>query len=138
MPQQAAVNLRLTGSGMVFEGGGTKEGAPVVTIDGGGEAGPSPMLALLLALAGCSGSDIVHIMDKMRVRLQALAIHVEGTRRDEEPRRYTAIRLRYRLEGEGLDRAKAERAVGLSLDKYCSVAHSLAPDIRLDYEIHIA
>ncbi|MFQ6046397.1 MAG: OsmC family protein [Gemmatimonadales bacterium] len=123
---------------MVFEGGGTKEGAPTVTIDGDGRRGPSPMLTLLLALAGCSGSDIVHVMGKMRVDLRRLTIDVEGTRRDEEPRRYTAIRLRYRLEGDGLDEPKAERAVRLSLEKYCSVAHSLAPDIEIHYEIEIA
>ncbi len=96
------------------------------------------MLALLLACAGCSGADVVVMLQKMRVRLETLAIDVRGTRRDSEPRRYVEIRFRYRLGGEGLDRAKAERAVSLSLEKYCSVVHSLAPDITVGYDIELA
>ncbi len=96
------------------------------------------MLALLLACAGCSGADVVTILQKMRVRLTALRIDVEGTRRAEEPRRYVAVRFVYRLSGDGVDRAKAERAVALSLEKYCSVVHSLAPDIAITHEIRLA
>ena len=62
---------------------------------------------------------------------------VVGTRRDEEPRRYIAIHLRFAMDGDGLDQAKAERAVNLSLEKYCSVVSSLAPDIAISHEIVI-
>lgn len=96
------------------------------------------MLALLLVCAGCSGADVVVLLRKMRVKLRSLAVEVQGTRRDQEPRRYVAIRFRYRMAGDGLDRGKAERAVGLSLDKYCSVVHSLAPDIAVEYDIELA
>jgi putative redox protein len=89
----------------------------------------------LLAAAGCSGSDVVSILAKMRVDLRRCEVEVRGVRRDEEPRRYVAIRFRFTLAGAGLDRAKAERAVDLSLEKYCSVIHSLAPDIAVDREI---
>jgi putative redox protein len=95
------------------------------------------MIALLLAAAGCSGADVVAILKKMRVQLRAVSIAVEGMRRDEEPRRYVSLRFRFRLAGEGLDRAKAERAVSLSLEKYCSVVSSLAPDISIDYDIDL-
>jgi putative redox protein len=96
------------------------------------------MQALLLACAACSGADAVVILQKMRVQLSALEVEVEGTRRDEEPRRYVAVRFRFRLAGAGLDRAKAERAVSLSLEKYCSVVHSLAPDVDVAHDIEIA
>lgn len=101
-------------------------------------AGPGPMLALLLAAASCSGSDIVLILQKMRVKLRELQIEAEGTRREQEPRRYIALHLNYRIAGEGVDEVKARRAIDLSLEKYCSVVHSLAPDIAITYALSLA
>lgn len=126
------------GDGLRFSGAGTEPATPSIRIDGGGNDAPSPMLLLLLACASCSGSDVVLILEKMRVKLRDLSIEVEGVRRDSEPRRYTAMRLLYALSGDGLNKEKAERAVSLSLDKYCSVVHSLAPDIDISYEIAVA
>jgi putative redox protein len=96
------------------------------------------MLTLLLAAAACTGSDVVVILRKMRVTLRELRIEAAGTRREEEPRRYIALHLDYRLGGEGLDENKARRAIGLSLEKYCSVVHSLAPDIAITYALSLA
>lgn len=114
--------------------GGEPEG-PTTSIDGDNVTAPGPMLTLLLAAASCSGSDVVVILEKMRVRLRELRIDVEGVRRDEEPRRYVAIHFAYHLAGEGLDESKARRAIDLSLQKYCSVIHSLAPDIRITHAL---
>jgi putative redox protein len=72
------------------------------------------------------------------VQLRQLRIDVTGVRREEEPRRYTAMHFDYHLAGEGLDRAKATRAIDLSLEKYCSVIHSLAPDIAITYALTLA
>jgi putative redox protein len=93
------------------------------------------MLTLLLAAAACSGSDVVSILEKMRVSLHELRIEASGGRREDHPRRYTAIDLTFHLRGDGLDEAKARRAVELSIEKYCSVLHSLAPDIQLTHDI---
>jgi putative redox protein len=123
---------------MRFEGGGTEPVTPGIVVDGDGADGPSPMITLLLAAAGCSGSDVVAILEKMRVRLRRCDVEVRGTRRDEDPRRYVALRFTFTLAGEGLDRAKAERAVDLSLTKYCSVVASLAPDVSIAREIVLA
>lgn len=117
--------------------GGAPEG-PSTTIDGENVAAPGPMLTLLLAAASCSGSDVVVVLQKMRVQLRQLRIEVTGVRREQEPRRYTAIHFDYLLAGEGLDTAKATRAIDLSLDKYCSVVHSLAPDIAITYALTLA
>ncbi len=133
--ERRAVRLEWTGTGLRFRGGGLEPPSPPVEIDGESKSGTSPMLALLLAAAGCSGADVVSILKKMRVELQRAEIEVSGQRRAEEPRRYVSIHYRYLLSGIGLDRSKAERAVELSLKKYCSVVHSLAPDIELSYEI---
>lgn len=138
MPQRRAIRMEWTGDELRFDGAGTHPPTPGIRIDGDGESGPSPMLTLLLAAAGCSGADVVSILRKMRVGLSRLVIDVEGTRRDSEPRRYVAIHFRFRLSGEGLDPAKADRAVALSLEKYCSVVHSLAPDIAVDYDVELA
>ncbi len=117
--------------------GGAPDG-PSTTIDGDNNVAAGPMLTLLLAAASCSGSDVVVILQKMRVQLRQLRIDVTGVRREQEPRRYTAIHLDYHIGGEGLDRAKATRAIDLSLEKYCSVIHSLAPDIAITYALALA
>jgi putative redox protein len=116
---------------LVFQGG--EPGGPETTIDGDNAAGPGPMLTLLLAAAACTGSDVVLILEKMRITLRNFRIEASGVRREEEPRRYTAMHLEYHLDGDGLDETKAQRAIELSITKYCSVVHSLAPDIRITH-----
>ncbi|MGH7702630.1 MAG: OsmC family protein [Gemmatimonadales bacterium] len=118
-----------------FEGGEPQ--GPSTRIDGDNREAPGPMLTLLLAAASCSGADVVSILQKMRVRLQSFRIEAAGTRREEEPRRYTAMHLTYHLGGEGLDETKARRAIELSIAKYCSVMHSLDPDLRITYELRL-
>lgn len=120
-------------TGMVFEGSAAGK-APIV-LDAEGPGGPSPMEAVLLALAGCTGSDVVSILRKRRADLRALAVEVAGERRDAPPRRYTAITLTFRIAAPGLEEIQARRAIDLSLEKYCSVTHSLARDIVLRYEL---
>jgi putative redox protein len=121
---------------LVFEGGGP--GRPPFLIDGDSRAGTSPVELLLVAGASCTAADIVGILERMRVRLESLDIEVAGTRRDEHPRRVTAIHYRFTVRGEGADETKVRRAVDLSLEKYCSVHASLATDIRIDYDVVIA
>ena len=116
---------------LIFRGG-PPEG-PEVVIDGDNAAAPGPMLQLLSAAAACTGSDIVSILEKMRVGLKELRIHASGVRREQEPRRYVSIHLEYHLVGDRLDEAKARRAIDLSLEKYCSVIHSLAPDTQITH-----
>lgn len=132
------IRLVWTGEGLVFRGGRAKEGSPEIVVDGDGATGPSPMITLLLALAACTGSDVVHILKKMRVGLDVCDVDVTGVRREEEPRRYVAIRLVFRLAGDGLDQTKGERAVSLSMEKYCSVVHSLATDIQVTHQVVVA
>jgi len=116
---------------LVFQGG--EAGGPAATIDGDNAAAPGPMLTLLLAAAACTGSDVALILEKMRITLRDFRIEASGVRREEEPRRYTAMHLEYHLQGDGLDEAKAQRAIELSIAKYCSVVHSLAPDSRITH-----
>lgn len=125
-----SATLRWTGSGLAFEGR-TPNGQEV-TLDSGGNAGASPTQLLLFALAGCTAIDVVDITTKMRVAMAGLEVAIEGDRAPEPPRRYTAIRAVYRARGvDAADHDKVRRALALSEEKYCSVRHSLAPDIAL-------
>lgn len=119
--------------GMVFEA--VAGGRPPVLVDGDSKTATSPVELLLVAAATCTGSDVVSILQKQRVGLELLEMRMHGTRRDEHPRRFTAIRFEFTIGGTGVDEAKARRAIDLSLEKYCSVVASLAPDIRISYDI---
>ena len=91
------------------------------------------MLTLLLAAAACTGADVAASWRRCGSTLRDLRIEASGVRREQEPRRYTGIHLDYHLPGDGVDAAKARRAIELSITKYCSVVHSLAPDIRVTH-----
>lgn len=138
-PAVKRIRLRWTGEGLVFRGGAPPppgEARPEVVVDGDSAAGPSPMDHLLLGLAGCMAVDVRLILEKSRVPLRSLEVEVEGERAAEPPRRFIRLALVYRVEGPGEeDQAKLERAVALSRDKYCSVLHSLRPDIELAIDI---
>lgn len=122
--------------GMRFRGG--EAGGPVTLVDADNADAPGPMLTLLLAAAACSGADVVSMLQKMQVELASLRIDVAGLRRAQVPRRFRSIRFTFHLRGSGLDDSKARRAVDLSLRKYCSVVHSLAPDIAVEYDLDLA
>lgn len=96
------------------------------------------MVTLLNAAAACSATDVVEILRKKRVGLASLRVEMSGVRREEAPRRYLSIHLVWHLAGTGLDLTKAQHAVELSVEKYCSVMSSLAPDIKITNEIHVA
>jgi len=90
------------------------------------------MQQLLLAIAACMGADIVDIMTKSRAPLTGLDIAAEGWRAPRPPRRYTGVRLTFTAQGVAdEDSPRLERALDLSKETYCSVLHSLRPDIEL-------
>jgi putative redox protein len=98
-------------------------------------AGPTPVESVLMALCACSGVDVVEILQKMRANLAGLHIEAAGERAPEPPRVFTKIHMRFRCGGRGLTREQAERAVNLSLEKYCSVAAMLRKTAALSYEV---
>lgn len=114
--------------GLLFEAGA---GERVHMIDGNSAAAPSPVETLLGSLGTCAASDVVEILAKQRTPASSLALEVVATRRAEFPRRVLSVDLMLTIEGPGIERAKAERAMALSIEKYCTVAASLAGDITL-------
>jgi len=129
-PKRVSLEWR---NGMAFEG--RASGTPPLQLDADGKTGPGPMDMLLLALAGCTASDVVSILEKMRFPVRAMTVDVTGERRAEHPKRYTSIVLRYRVSAPGAPEERVRHAIDLSLGKYCSVSHSLAPDIAQRYEL---
>jgi len=108
-----------------------------MTVDGNSAAGPSPVQALVFALAGCMAADVVHILTKGHHPLRGLRAHIVGERAQQDPHRLLKVDLHFDITG-AVPAAAADRAISLSREKYCSVAHSLNPDIdlRVTCDVH--
>jgi len=104
---------------------------------GGKQKGPKPKLLLLIALAGCTGMDIISLLNKMRVEFSELNITVDGDTVDEHPKKFTRIKITYEVTGKNIDRDKVEKAVIMSQEKYCSVSATLKDSVNIDYIINI-
>ena len=100
-------------------------------------AAPSPMELLLIALGGCTGADVVSILEKKRQRVTGYDIEVRAERRAEHPRIYTRIEVVHRLRGNNIDPKAVEHAVKLSETKHCSVSAMLSASAKVSmrYEI---
>ncbi|HYW33189.1 MAG TPA: OsmC family protein [Gemmatimonas sp.] len=108
---------------------------PSVRIDASGKTGPSPVDALLLALASCTAVDVVDILEKRRTPVSALDVKVTGERFNGVPGRITRIDLTYIVDGEGIERTHAERAIELAVTKYCSVRDSLDKSMPVEWTL---
>jgi putative redox protein len=114
--------------GLVFQ---TGIGERTHTIDGNSKVAPSPVETLLGAVGTCAASDVVEILAKQRTPAERLSVDVMAIRRAEFPRRVETLEVTFTIDGNGIDRDKAERAIDLSIQKYCTVAASLAGDIEM-------
>jgi putative redox protein len=108
------------------------------TVEAGGKAlGPSPVRLVLIALAGCTGMDVISLLKKMRQDVTHFQVDVSSERAQEHPKVYTSYELVYRVRGHSLDRDLVEKAVNLSEDKYCSVAAMLRVAAPITFRIEI-
>jgi putative redox protein len=124
---------------MEWDGGlrfAARAGGSTLALDGDGANAFSPVQALLASLAGCMSADVVHILSRGRVPLEHLSVELEALRAEDDPRRLVAVTLRFSAVGE-VPHDRIERAVALSRERYCSVWHSLRPDIdfRTSFEV---
>ena len=99
--------------------------------------GIKPSDLLLISLASCSAHDVVLILERQRQKLTNLCVTVEGQNASEPPYQFTDIHVHYTLRGESLDPEKAERAVTLSEEKYCSVAATIRGVARITHSVEI-
>lgn len=102
-----------------------------------GKAGFSPKALLLSGLAGCSGIDVVEVLEKMRVPFADLKIEVEAEQTDEHPRVFKDIHINYIIRTAEENRDKVKKAIDLSLDKYCGVSAMLKKNSAIHYTITI-
>ncbi len=105
--------------------------------DGGADSGPSPKRLMLAALAGCTGIDIVSILNKMKVDFSNLSIDVHAGLSADHPKIYNIVKVTYRIKLAEADKPKMIRAVDLSKDTYCGVfamfRHFAKMDTEIDY-----
>lgn len=104
---------------------------------GGENRGPRPKPLLLAALAGCSGMDVVSILKKMRVEIEAFNVVVEGDLTEEHPKQFSQMRVIYEFKGTDLPMDKLEKAINLSEERYCGVSAMYKKAIGITTEIRI-
>lgn len=105
---------------------------------GGQDLGPSPKGLLLVSLVGCTGIDMLSLLDKMRVKYDDIKISAKGELTEEHPKYYHTIELTYHLWGNEIDKEKVAKAVKMSKEKYCGVSAMLekAATINAHIEYH--
>jgi putative redox protein len=102
---------------------------------GGKDSGASPKGLLLSGLGGCTGIDVVSILEKMRVPLEGFEVQASAELTEEHPKVFKSIHLRYVFKGRDLPMDKLEKAVILSMDRYCGVSAMLAKAAPISWEI---
>jgi putative redox protein len=104
---------------------------------GGSDAGVRPKELVLMALAGCTGSDVVSILKKKRVNLTDFEINIAAQQSEEHPKVFTHIDLEYVLYGKDLKEKDVERAIELSTETYCGVSAMLKKAMTINHTYRI-
>jgi putative redox protein len=104
---------------------------------GGADDGFRPLELMLVSLAGCTGMDVISILQKMRQEVTDFQVKVQAERAQDHPRVFTSIMVEYRFQGHNLDPEAVERAVELSERKYCSARAMLAQVVSIQRVIRI-
>ena len=105
------------------------------TDDGGLDTGPSPKRLMLASLAGCTGIDIVSILNKMKVSFSDFSISTQASLKAENPKIYDHVKITYKIKMAEEDKPKMIKAVDLSKDKYCGVYAMFSKFAKMDTEI---
>jgi putative redox protein len=102
---------------------------------GGENRGPRPKPLMMVALAGCTGMDVVSLLKKMRVEVESFSVKVVGNVTEEHPKHYDSMHVIYEFKGKDLPMDKLLKAVSLSDEKYCGVSATLKKGIKVTHEI---
>lgn len=110
------------------------DGEPSV---GGHNTGPRPMELLLLGAGGCSGMDVISILKKKRQEVTGLEIRVKGKKAEDYPKKFTHITLEFIVKGRNISEEAVEKAIELSMNKYCSVKATLGGAAKIGFSCKI-
>ncbi len=104
---------------------------------GGTDKGPTPKPLMLVALAGCTGMDVISILKKMKVDVKNFRVSVEADQTEEHPKHYTAMKVIYEFWGQNLPEASINKAISLSEEKYCGVSFVYKKFMDISHEVRI-
>ena len=104
---------------------------------GGKNRGPQPKPLMLVSLAGCTGMDVISILQKMRVEVDKFNVRVEGDLTEEHPKHFTKMHIVYEFTGKDLPMSKLEKAVDLSQNRYCGVSFNYRNAFEVTHEIKV-
>ena len=115
----------------------SRQDSNTLQLDGNKENGFSPKALLLTGLAGCSGIDVLDILEKMRVEFTELVIDTEAEQTDMHPRVFKEVRITYYIKTAQKNEEKVRKAIELSLEKYCGVSAMLKKNSPVNYKLVI-
>lgn len=115
----------------------SRQGDNSIKLDGSKAHGFSPKALLLAGLAGCSGIDVVDILEKMRVTFSHFEMETEATQTDDHPKVFKEVLITYKIKTDSANEAKVKKAIELSLEKYCGVAAMLRKNAPINYNLII-
>ena len=104
---------------------------------GGPKPGPSPMELVLIGTGGCSAWDVVNILAKSREAVEDCVVELDADRAETDPRVFTRIHMHFVLKGRSLDPRKVQRAIDLSVEKYCSASAMLAKTVTMTHDFEV-
>lgn len=115
----------------------SKQDHNTIQLDGNKENGFGPKALLLAGLAGCSGVDVVDILEKMRVDFSSLVIETEAEQTEEHPKVFKDILITYKIKTVRENEEKVKKAIELSLERYCGVSAMLRKNSPVNYKVVI-
>jgi putative redox protein len=104
---------------------------------GGSDAGIRPKELILVGLGGCTGSDVVSILSKKRVKVDDFEMNLTADVAETHPQVFTKIHIEFVFYGKGIDPKDVERAIELSQTKYCSVSAMLQKSVEITHSFRI-
>ncbi len=133
---KSSINAKWQGK-MAFD---VELGGHKITLDaaeevGGEDKGVRPKPLMMVALAGCTGMDVVSILKKMRVEFDDFNVRVEADMTEEHPKQYFKMKIFYEFKGKDLPLDKLQKAVSLSEERYCGVSASYRKAMEISTEI---
>ena len=103
----------------------------------GRSPGPSPMELVLIGLGSCSGYDVVHILEKGREAITDVIVELEAERAQQDPKVFTRIHMHFVVKGRRLAAEKVQRAIALSVEKYCSASAMIAKTATISHDFEV-